>query len=102
MTDHITLDQAKIRINPTLVVKSGAEFPRSLAWWQRYVPIWLDVSIDSDGHVVLEPNGKRADGAFFEVTPALRRRALRDARKWMANQIHLDFAEADLSEDNTR
>ncbi|MEU0133372.1 hypothetical protein ABZ172_04925 [Streptomyces sp. NPDC006296] len=92
--DRIVLDQSKIRISEALDVKPGAEFPRTLAWWQRYVPLWLDASLDSDGHVVLEPNGRRADGSALDATPALRRRRMKAAERWMDNQIHLDFTNA--------
>ncbi|WP_406325216.1 hypothetical protein [Streptomyces niveus] len=97
MADRIVLDQSKIRIITTKPIKPGAEFPRSITWWRRNVPLWLDVSLDDNGHVVLEPNGKRADGAVLDVTPALRRRRLDAARDWVARQIHFDFINAIVS-----
>lgn len=94
MTECIVLDQSKIRVGEDLVARGAPAFPRPLAWWERNVPLWLDVSLDADGRVVLESNGKRADGAVFEVTPALRRRRLADARAWMGDRIHLDLTGA--------
>lgn len=92
--DRIVLDQSKIRVHAKLPIKPGSQFPRSIEWWQRYVPLWLDISIDEVGHVVLKANGRRADGAVLEVTPALSRRRLRAARQWMASRIHFDFSES--------
>ncbi|MFG2747994.1 hypothetical protein [Streptomyces xanthophaeus] len=90
----VILDQAKVRIDPALKVKPGAEFPRPLAWWQRYVPIWLDATEDGQGHIVLTPNGRIADGRVQGVTPAIARRDVQRALAWLDNQIHLDFTDA--------
>ncbi|WP_327335872.1 hypothetical protein OG384_04360 [Streptomyces sp. NBC_01324] len=92
--NRIVLDQSKIRISEELVSRGAPSFPRSLAWWRRNVPGWLDVSLDGNGHVVLEPNGWRADGAVLEVTPALRRRRITAARAWVDNQTFLNFTDA--------
>ena len=94
MADRIVLDQSKIRIITTKTPKPGAEFPRPLAWWQRNVPGWLDVAIDGNGFVVLEPNGKRANGVVREVTPVLRRRYVKAAQTWMDGLVYLDFPDA--------
>ena len=91
---RLVLDQSEIRISEELVARGAPAFPRPLAWWRRNAPIWLDVSLDSAGRVVLEPNGQRADGAALEVTPALRRCRIAAARTWMDNQIYLDFTDA--------
>ncbi|MET9056180.1 hypothetical protein ABZW50_34150 [Streptomyces bacillaris] len=77
---RLVLDQTKIRIRADLVAKGAPPFPRLLTWWQRNAPCWLDVSLDTDGRIVLEPNGKRADEVVREVTPALRRRDLAAAK----------------------
>ncbi|GAA2680053.1 hypothetical protein GCM10010400_49280 [Streptomyces aculeolatus] len=92
--NRIVIDQTKIRISDEITVKPGSEFPRPLWWWQRWTPVWLDVSENADGHLVFEANGKRADGKVFEVTPQLRRNALRGARRWMADLRYLDFSDA--------
>jgi hypothetical protein len=92
--DRITLDQTKIRVVTAEPLKPGAEFPRGLGWWQRYVPVWLDVSFDVDGNVVLEPSGRRADGVVREVTPAMRRRYLAAAKGWIDSHLFLDFTDA--------
>ncbi|MFJ1744354.1 hypothetical protein ACIOG4_37610 [Streptomyces microflavus] len=94
MAECIVLDQSRIRIGEDLVARGAPAFPRPLVWWERNVPLWLDVSLDADGCVVLEPNGRRADGAVFEVTPALRRRRLAAARSWLGDRVHLDLVGA--------
>ncbi len=91
---RLVIDQSEVRVSEKLAAQGAPGFPRPLSWWQRYAPIWLDVTEDVQGHLVLEPNGRRADGAVLEVTPALRRRHLRYARGWIGNQIHLDFSNA--------
>jgi hypothetical protein len=94
----VILDQVKVRIDPALKIKPGAEFPRSLAWWQRYVPIWLDATEDDRGRIVLTPNGRIADGRVQEVTSAIGRRDVQRALAWMDHQIHLDFTDAFVSD----
>lgn len=91
---RIIIDQSKIRVVDDLVRRGAPGFPRSLDWWRRNVPDWLDVAEDEHGRIILEPNGYRADGVVLEVTPALCRRRLRYARNWMDNQIFLDFSDA--------
>jgi hypothetical protein len=54
----------------------------------------MNVATDSQGLIVLEPNGKHPDGSVIEVTPAVRRRRLQAARQWIDNQIYLDFSDA--------
>lgn len=95
-TDRIVIDQTKIRISDELAarMKPGAEFPRPLAWWQHIVPIWLTASEDTDGHIVLTPNGHRADGHVYDVTPTVARQEIRAARQWLAGRSHLDFTDA--------
>ncbi|EFL29426.1 hypothetical protein SSOG_09140 [Streptomyces himastatinicus ATCC 53653] len=88
----IVLNQSKIRIDASLKPKTG--FPRPLDWWQRYVPIWVDASEDVLGNIVLKPNGKQANGRVREMTPVVRRREIRAIRKWMDDQVYLDFADA--------
>ncbi|WP_432111392.1 hypothetical protein [Streptomyces sp. YPW6] len=91
---RLVLDQTKIRIRPDLVAKGAPPFPRPLTWWQRNAPCWLDVSLDNSGHVVLEPNGTRADGVVVEVTPARRRRDLAAVRNWLLGWNGLDVTDA--------
>lgn len=73
---------AAVRLDPTLINFSGGT--RDAAWWNRYIPIWLDAEIDDAGIVSLIPNGKRADGVVLDMTPALRRSRSRAASKWVA------------------
>lgn len=88
--DRIVIDQSKIRIVTEKPVRPGAEFPRPLDWWQRYVPVWLDASVDGD-LIVLEPNGWCANGTRRELTPADRRRHLATAERWLGSLLFLDF-----------
>ena len=90
----VILDQVKVRIDPALKIKPGAEFPRPLAWWQRYVPVWLDATEDEQGRIALTPNGHVADGRVQELTPALIRRDVQLALSWLGRHIHLDFTDA--------
>ncbi|MFF4645001.1 hypothetical protein [Streptomyces sp. NPDC001389] len=91
----VVIDQVQVRIiDPNHKAKPGAQFPRPLTWWQRYVPIWLDASEDDRGRIVLTPNGRIADGRVQELTPTLIRRDVQLALRWLDNQIHLDFTDA--------
>jgi hypothetical protein len=90
----LAIDQSEVRVSDELTARGAPGFPRPLAWWQRYVPIWLAVTEGEQGRLTLEPNGRRADGVVLEVTPALRRRHLRCALNRIAYQIHLDYSTA--------
>lgn len=95
---RIVIDQTKIRVSDEIAarMKPGAEFPRSLDWWQRIVPCWITASEDADGHIVLAPNGHSAGGHVYELTPAVMRREMQYARAWLAdwNRGHVDFTDA--------
>jgi hypothetical protein len=90
----LIVDQARIRIDEDLVRRGAPGFPRSMDWWKRNTPLWLDVAVDGEGRIVLEPNGRQADGAVREVTPALRRRYLDYARNWATGLDFLDLSDA--------
>lgn len=92
MSDRIVIDQTKIRIVGEL--RSGGEFPRPLDWWQNFVPVWLTASSGSGHQIVLEPNGRRADGHVRELSPVLRRRAVRDALRWLDGLLYLGTSDA--------
>ncbi|OMI34437.1 hypothetical protein [Streptomyces sparsogenes] len=92
--DRIVIDQAKIQIDDSLKVKPGSEFPRPLDWWQRIVPCWLDASEDEHGHIVITPNGHRADGHVYELTPAVIRREMKAAMRFLGERRFLDFTDA--------
>ena len=98
----LIVDQAKIRIDEDLVRRGAPSFPRSMDWWKRNTPLWLDVAEDDEGRILLEPNGRQADGAVHEVTPALRRRHLQYARNWATSLIFLDLSDAIVDEGGTR
>jgi hypothetical protein len=102
-TDRIVIDQAKIRVSDVIAARMapGAEFPpRSLAWWQRIVPIWITAIEDDDGRIVLAPNGHHAGGTVTELTPAVMRREVRYARDWLAgwNAGLIDLTDAIVSD----
>ena len=94
----IVIDQAKIRVSDDLAtrMKPGSEFPRPLTWWQRIVPCWITATENTDGNIVLAPNGQRADGHVYELTPAVLRCDIKRATDWLLgwNQGHVDFTDA--------
>jgi hypothetical protein len=92
--DRIVIDQTKIRIDADLVRRGADPFPRPLAWWQRTVPIWVDVSETEDGQIVLAPNGKRADGYRYELTPSVVRREIKAIVRYLGDRPFLDFSDA--------
>ena len=92
--DRIVIDQAKIRIDADLVRRGAPPFPRPLTWWQRTVPIWVDVSEAEDSRIVMTPNGKTADGRQTELTPAATRRYAKAIVKYLAGRRFLDFSDA--------
>jgi hypothetical protein len=77
-----------------LARRGAPGFPRSLDWWKRNTPLWVDVAEDEQGRITLEPNGRQADGAVREVTPALRRRHLQYTRNWATSLVFLDLSDA--------
>jgi len=91
---RIVIDQSKIRIDEDLVRRGAPGFPRSMDWWKRNTPLWLDATEDEQGRIVLEPNGRQADGTVREVTPMLRRRHLQYARNWATSRAFLDLSDA--------
>ncbi|RXS84183.1 hypothetical protein EST92_11535 [Streptomyces sp. TM32] len=98
--DRIVIDQSKIRVDESIKakMKPGSEFPRPLSWWQKFVPCWLDASEDASGHIVLAPNGRRADGHVYELTPAIRRREMKAAARFLSERLYLDFSDAATAE----
>jgi hypothetical protein len=92
--DRIVIDQSKIRIAEDLVTKGATPFPRPLAWWQKTLPIWIDAAEAEDGHIVLTPNGKVADGSEDELTSADVRRDLKAIRQYLGGRYYLDFSDA--------
>ncbi|GHJ04719.1 hypothetical protein TPA0906_65840 [Streptomyces olivaceus] len=90
----LIIDQSKIRIDEGLIRRGAPGFPRSLDWWKRNTPLWLDATEDEQGRIILEPNGLQANGVTREVTPALRRRHLQYARSWAAGLTFLDLSDA--------
>lgn len=92
--DRIVIDQTKIRIDADLVRRGAPPFPRPLAWWQRTVPLWVDVSETEDGRIVMAPNGKRADGHRYELTPPVVRRELKQIVRYLGGRRFLDFSDA--------
>lgn len=90
----IVIDQTKIRIDADLVRRGAPPFPRPLTWWQRTVPVWVDVSETEDGRIVLTPNGKRADGYQYELTPAVIRREIKTIVRYLGDRRFLDFSDA--------
>ncbi|MFF8590041.1 hypothetical protein ACF061_01135 [Streptomyces sp. NPDC015220] len=95
---HIVIDQSKVRVVDELIQRGAPGFPRSLTWWRRNVPLWLDVTENEQGHIVLQPNGHQADGTVLEVTPALRRRHIRYAHDWVGSRVFLDLSDAIVAE----
>ncbi|MFZ4150454.1 hypothetical protein [Streptomyces pseudogriseolus] len=98
----LVVDQLKIRIDEDLVRRGAPGFPRSLDWWKRNTPLWLDVAESEQGRIILEPNGRQANGTVREVTPALRRRHLQYVRNWAAGLIFLDLSDAIVIEGGAR
>ncbi|WP_086559935.1 hypothetical protein [Streptomyces africanus] len=92
--DRIIIDQAKIKVDENLVRRGAPPFPRPLTWWQRTVPIWVDVSEAEDGRIVLTPNGKRADGYQYELTPAVVHQEIKAIVKYLGDRRYLDFSDA--------
>jgi hypothetical protein len=90
----LVIDQTKVRIDDDLVRRGAPGFPRSVSWWERNTPLWLDVAEDDQGRIVLTSNGRRADGVVLAVTASLRRRRLQYAREWASNLVFLDLSDA--------
>lgn len=97
MSTRIVIDQTKLRVRG-ITVKPGSEFPRPLDWWQCFVPGWLTASSDGENRIVLEPNGHRADGHVYELTPAVYRREMKHARRWLDALLYLDTSDAIVAE----
>jgi hypothetical protein len=95
--DRIVIDQSKIRIDENLVRRGAAPFPRPLAWWQRTLPIWVDAAETEDGHIVLTPNGKVADGSQIDLTPGNVRSELKQIQRYLDGRNFLDFSDAIVS-----
>ncbi|MFJ4473204.1 hypothetical protein ACIP2X_37720 [Streptomyces sp. NPDC089424] len=83
MEHSLFIDQALIQ---------APNFPRSLGWWQRRLPVWLDASVDDQGRVKVEPNGWCLDGSFEDLSLSERRRELTAARSYLSQRPH--FASA--------
>lgn len=79
----------EVRIDQRRIDAPGATYPRSQEWWQRFVPIWVDVAIEADDIVVLRTNDKSINGAAeivtIPVTPAQRRRLDQSLERWIGN-----------------
>jgi hypothetical protein len=90
----LIIDQTKVRIDPDLVHRGAPPFPRSLAWWQRNMPLWVDTSETKDGKIVLTPNGKHADGRQTELTPAAAHHNVKAIARYLSNLTFLDFSDA--------
>jgi len=71
-----------IVIDQTLI--EAPDFPRPLEWWQRFTPCWITPSLDSEGRVVMEPNGLLPNGRRLEMTPTRRRKDLAQYRRMLA------------------
>lgn len=91
---RIVIDQAKVRVDEALVRRGAPPFPRSLEWWQRFLPIWITASEGVDGTLVLEPNGKVANGSQLTLTPVVLRREMKAIREYLAKLEVLDFSDA--------
>ncbi|MDJ0342230.1 hypothetical protein QMK19_03390 [Streptomyces sp. H10-C2] len=96
--DRIVIDQARIRIDPSIKVKPGWEFPRPLTWWQHMIPCWLDAAEDATGHIVLSASGRSADGRVEELSLAMIRRDMRQAQVFLDSRRFLDFSDAIVAE----
>lgn len=90
---RIVIDQTKIQIRD-LKVKPGSEFPRPLAWWQKFVPCWLTASEGPHGNIVLTPNGRRADGFVADLTPSKQRRDVKNGLRWLGGLLYIDCSNA--------
>lgn len=90
----IVIDQSKIRIDEKLATKGAAPFPRPLEWWDRTLPVWVTVSESVDGLLILEPNGKVADGRQLDLTPVQVRNDLKAIRQYLSSRRYLDFSDA--------
>ena len=99
--DRIVIDQHRICFRPEFAhrVRPDAQFPRSLEWWQRFVPLWLTASQDEGGRIVLVANGWTADGRVLPLTAVQRCRALRQALRWLAHLRAVDMIAAILTEE---
>ncbi|MGY5634192.1 hypothetical protein ACW7N6_38270 [Streptomyces sp. UC1A3] len=90
----IVIDQDRIHIDADLVRRGATPFPRPLTWWQRTVPVWIDVSETEGGQIVMKPNGRRADGHQDELTPAVVRQGIKAIVKYLGDRRYLDFSDA--------
>ncbi|MFE1451939.1 hypothetical protein [Streptomyces olivaceoviridis] len=91
---RIVIDQTKVRIDEQLIRRGATPFPRPLEWWQRTLPIWVTASEGIDGTVILEPNGKVANGRQRKLTPTVLRQEMKAIRSYLASRTHLDFSDA--------
>ena len=98
--DRIVIDQHRVSFRPEFEhkVKPGAQFPRSLEWWQCFVPLWLTASQEPGERIILVANGRVADGSVRPVTAVLRRRALKQALRWLADLRAVDIMAAVVEE----
>jgi hypothetical protein len=91
---RVVIDQTKIQIREDLVARGAAPFPRPLTWWNRTLPIWITASESVDGNLILEPNGKVADGRQLELTPTVLRGEMKAIRTYLDGRHTLDFSNA--------
>jgi hypothetical protein len=92
--NRIVIDQSKIHIREDLVLRGAPGFPRPLEWWQRSLPVWVTASEGIDGSLILEPNGKMANGCQLELTAKVLRGEMQAIRRYLADRQVLDFSDA--------
>ncbi|MFC7794594.1 hypothetical protein [Streptomyces cinereoruber] len=80
--------------------QAGSSLPTSLDWWQRFVPVWVDVTRLDDQRITLTPSTRRADGQSILLTPAVRRSRAQGVREFLDSRRSLDFSNA--IEDDTQ
>jgi hypothetical protein len=72
----------------------GPPLPTELDWWQRFVPVWIDVTKLDEQRITLAPSDRRADGQTATLAPALLRARTNGIRKFLDSRRCLDFSDA--------
>ena len=72
---------------------NAPDFPRDAAWWRRFMPQWVTVTVHPAGEVTLSYNGRNpGDTTAPQLTEAQRRRGHDTLTRWVTRLDRLAVA----------
>lgn len=84
-------DLAELLIDQRLI--DAPDFPRGAAWWRKFMPAWVTVTVHPAGEVTLSYNGRKpGQDADPDLTAAQRRRGHDTLTRYVTRQPRLACA----------